>query len=106
MNNLYSKHKKCDLILLKMNKMYSPIKGIMAFVFLIISCGKNYNKDYLKEGFINPPHSARPGVYWYFMNGNIERKAITADLELMKKLITTELPIHHRPLSCHILLPQ
>ncbi|MDP4206726.1 MAG: hypothetical protein Q8859_12115, partial [Bacteroidota bacterium] len=25
----------------------------------------------IKEGFLNPPVSATPGVYWYFMDGNI-----------------------------------
>lgn len=39
----------------------------------------------VKTGFINPPASARPGVYWYFMDGNMNKKSITADLESMKK---------------------
>jgi len=70
-----------------MNRMLSSLKGFMAFaiMFLAISCDNNFHKDYLKDGFINPPDSARPGVYWYFMDGNIERKAITADLESMKE---------------------
>ena len=38
----------------------------------------------LQDGFQNPPDSARPGVYWYFMDGNLSRKAMTADLESMK----------------------
>jgi hypothetical protein len=41
--------------------------------------------DSLKADFINPPDSARPGVYWYFMDGNTTREAMTADLESMKK---------------------
>jgi len=41
-------------------------------------------KDPLREGFMNPPDSSRPGVYWYFMDGNISREAITGDLESMK----------------------
>jgi len=40
--------------------------------------------DSLKAGFLNPPDSARPGVYWYFMDGNTSREAMTADLESMK----------------------
>lgn len=40
----------------------------------------------LQKGFKNPPESARPGVYWYFMDGNISKQAITADLESMKKV--------------------
>ncbi len=39
----------------------------------------------LKAGFLNPPDTARPGVYWYFMDGNLSKDAMTADLESMKK---------------------
>lgn len=38
----------------------------------------------LRAGFLNPPDSARPGVYWYFMDGNLSKEAMTADLEAMK----------------------
>jgi hypothetical protein len=38
----------------------------------------------LKKGFLNPPVSARPGVYWFIMDGNISKQGITADLESMK----------------------
>lgn len=42
-------------------------------------------KDDLKEAFKNPPDSVRPGVYWYFMDGNMSRQGITDDLESMKE---------------------
>lgn len=38
----------------------------------------------LRQGFVTPPDSARPGVYWYFMDGNISREGMTKDLESMK----------------------
>ena len=38
----------------------------------------------LKEGFLNPPDSAKPGVYWYFMDGNMSKAGMTKDLESMK----------------------
>ncbi len=38
----------------------------------------------LERSFANPPDSARPGVYWYFMDGNLNGKEMTADLESMK----------------------
>ena len=40
--------------------------------------------DELKEAFQNPPDSAQPGVYWYFMDGNLSREEMTKDLESMK----------------------
>jgi hypothetical protein len=39
----------------------------------------------IKKSFISPPDSVRPGVYWYFMDGNLSREAMTADLESMKE---------------------
>ena len=40
----------------------------------------------LEEEFRSPPDSARPGVYWYFMDGNSSRQGMTADLESMKEV--------------------
>ena len=41
--------------------------------------------DDLVRGFRNPPPETRPGVYWYFMDGNLTREGMTADLEAMKR---------------------
>jgi hypothetical protein len=40
----------------------------------------------LYEQFLTPPSSAKPGVYWYFMDGNQTRDAMTADLEAMAEV--------------------
>ncbi len=40
----------------------------------------------LEQGFVQPPHSARPWVYWFWLNGNITREGITADLEAMRRV--------------------
>ena len=39
----------------------------------------------LESQFKTPPSSARPWVYWYFMDGNMTAAGLTADLEAMKK---------------------
>ncbi len=39
----------------------------------------------LWDTFTHPPDSARPGVYWYFMDGNQTREGMTADLEAMHR---------------------
>lgn len=39
----------------------------------------------LETAFRSPPKAARPWVYWFWMNGNITRQGITADLEAMKE---------------------
>ena len=40
----------------------------------------------LAQGFARPPDSARPWVYWFWLNGNITREGITADLEAMQRV--------------------
>jgi hypothetical protein len=42
--------------------------------------------DSLQTGFLNPPESAKPRTWWHWMNGNITKEGITADLEAMKQI--------------------
>src|SRR5262245_32636536 len=37
----------------------------------------------LARGFDDPPAQARPHTWWHWMNGNVTREGITADLEAM-----------------------
>jgi hypothetical protein len=39
----------------------------------------------LAREFQSPPDSARPWVYWFWMDGNLSREGITADLEAMQR---------------------
>jgi len=41
--------------------------------------------DSLAKSFSNPPEISNPWVYWFWLNGNITREGITADLEAMKR---------------------
>ena len=48
------------------------------------SCGEaEAATDALLTAFRSPPPEARPGVYWYFMDGNRTRRGMTDDLESM-----------------------
>jgi hypothetical protein len=40
--------------------------------------------DSLKNIFLNPPESAKPWVFWYWMQAAVTREGITTDLEAMK----------------------
>jgi len=42
-------------------------------------------QDSLARQFASPPPEARPWVYWYFMEGNMTREGMTADLEAMRR---------------------
>jgi len=39
----------------------------------------------LEEGFQTPPDSAKPWTYWWWLDSNVSKPGITADLEAMKK---------------------
>ena len=41
--------------------------------------------DPLALGFVNPPASAKPHTWWHWMDGNVTKAGITADLEAMSK---------------------
>ena len=53
-------------------------------LLLFLSTTTVYAGD-LAADFATPPEAARPWVYWYFMDGNLTREGMTADLEAMKK---------------------
>jgi len=42
--------------------------------------------DPLLNGFVHPPQSARPRVWWHWMNGNISKEGIKLDLEWMHRV--------------------
>jgi hypothetical protein len=60
--------------------------GLLAYG---LPCCTSLNSDRelasLEKGFENPPPGARAGVYWYFMDGNFSKEAVTKDLEAMQQ---------------------
>ncbi|HEY3628452.1 MAG TPA: glycosyl hydrolase [Terracidiphilus sp.] len=56
------------------------------FVLIAGAAWGQGSADPLKTGFQNPPNGARPRVWWHWMNGNISKEGITADLEWMHKV--------------------
>ncbi|MCF3108480.1 glycosyl hydrolase [Niabella sp. CC-SYL272] len=70
--------------------MYRNIYLLFLWIAPVCLCGtadaqqKKNALEQLKTGFINPPDAAKPGVYWYFMDGNLSAKGIREDLSAMK----------------------
>jgi hypothetical protein len=65
----------------------SPIRGRTLWITILcvsIHVTAVHAGD-LAEGFANPPDSARPHTLWHWMNGNVTKEGITADLEAMKE---------------------
>src|SRR6185436_8925114 len=42
--------------------------------------------DLIEKVFLNPPASAKPWVFWYWMHAAVSKKGITTDLEAMKEV--------------------
>ncbi|MEI7502914.1 MAG: glycosyl hydrolase, partial [Paludibacter sp.] len=61
-------------------------KSIILASLAILLAFVSINAQPLKSGFVNPPESARPWVMWFWVNGNITKTGITADLEAMKRV--------------------
>ncbi|MBI5864309.1 MAG: hypothetical protein HZB38_07365 [Planctomycetes bacterium] len=51
-----------------------------------VNTGCGIGKHDLERGFRDPPAQARPHTWWHWMNGNVTREGITADLEAMKRI--------------------
>ncbi len=47
--------------------------------------GSAQDADPILRGFLDPPDSAKPRVWWHWMNGNVSKEGIKADLEWMKR---------------------
>ena len=71
----------------KMNKTNTNV-----LVFLIAFCATLFlyncpctsREKSLEEGFVHPPRSAGIRCFWWWLNGNVTKEAITRDLEGMK----------------------
>jgi hypothetical protein len=63
--------------------------AIMAIILLAFSQRKGDCQNFrtnLEAGFLNPPASAKPRVWWHWMNGNIIKDGIRKDLEWMNRI--------------------
>ncbi len=57
------------------------VAGVIAAAAMFLSGGAH--ADQLLDGFRSPPHAARPHTWWHWINGNVSKAGITADLEAM-----------------------
>ena len=60
-------------------------RALVAIAGLLLAATCSFAGDLLSQ-FLNPPEAAKPWVYWFWLNGNITREGITADLEAMHRV--------------------
>jgi hypothetical protein len=68
-----------------MNKSRSVCIGLAVLAAVLGACSAKA-PDSLQSGFIDPPDSARPRVWWHWMNGNVTEEGISSDLAWMKRV--------------------
>src|SRR5579871_2444698 len=61
------------------------IAGIFLPLALAATMQGQSSRD-LESGFATPPNSAKPRVWWHWMNGNITKEGIKLDLEWMNRV--------------------
>src|SRR5215467_7124377 len=66
--------------------MQTKTTGRLFFIFSWIESRPQKSTDSLLFYFKNPPQSAKPRVWWHWMNGNITKDGIRKDLEWMHRV--------------------
>src|SRR3954468_13500339 len=66
--------------------LWTRLAGALLLIFLVARVQAVDSVTELERGFRSPPASARPWVFWFWLNGNITSNGITADLEAMKRV--------------------
>src|SRR6218665_3862905 len=61
------------------------MKILTSVCFLCFFASADAQLTVLKANFAQPPDRYKPGVYWYFMDGNMSAETMTKDLESMKQ---------------------
>ena len=61
------------------------VRSTAVFLLLLVSLQTPAQTPQLKELFRAPSGDLRPWVYWVWMDGNLTREGITADLEAMRQ---------------------
>lgn len=68
-----------------MKRAFSVVCIAAALLFSVVSTHAA-PPDSLTSTFSHPPATARPWVYWFWLNGNITREGIKDDLEAMQRV--------------------
>ncbi|NIB43419.1 glycoside hydrolase [Pseudomaricurvus alkylphenolicus] len=69
---------------------YQRIRWVLLAIICLVFCGclsqTKSPESRLYEGFSEPPNGTRPLVWWHWMNGNVTREGIEADLLWMHQV--------------------
>ena len=66
--------------------MMLALQRVLLIALMVVLAHTRVGGQNLEQGFRSPPDTAKPWVFWFWMNGNISREGITRDLESMKQV--------------------
>ena len=69
--------------------MAHPRRALLGLIVALLAAlppARAQSTNALERTFRTPPDAAKPRVWWHWMNGNVTREGITADLEWMKRV--------------------
>ena len=67
-------------------RLLSGLSAALSLAVLLSGPAVAQTQKPLEKGFASPPETAKPMTWWHWMNGNVTREGITADLEAMKRI--------------------
>ena len=65
---------------MKTNKSISALAAFLTSIQLLSAQVVPPVSDGLEKVFVNPPDSAKPSGYWWWLNANVDKEAITRDM--------------------------
>jgi len=66
--------------------MFRIVAAVLVLAGMVAAMLGQSTGDTLESGFKTPPNSAKPRVWWHWMNGNITKEGIKLDLEWMNRV--------------------
>lgn len=68
-----------------MKKLFTISVLLLLYIGASAQQKNQSSQNSLYNNFLNPPQSAKPRVWWHWMNGNITKEGIAKDLQWMKR---------------------
>jgi hypothetical protein len=65
-------------------RYFRPLLYVATFIYAASMFAQS--RVDLEQGFVNPPEAAKPLTWWHWINGNVSREGILADLRDMKRV--------------------
>src|SRR3954465_7141763 len=77
---------RCPFVNMLSGLLARGMPRIAVFAAMFLSNLSSAFPETLEDDFASPPNNCRPWVNWFWVDGNVTREGITADLEAMQRV--------------------